>query len=194
MHCGRSLFITTLVVLTVLIAPRAGGQAKCPAGSVAVVQIRTIYASIDRYAVKDTLLNTLIETYRVDVARLNGVIDSTTRSYQEKTNGISASARQFELHKLDGQVALIQQRKVVLQQELGRQRDFLMQPIEIGVQKMLDSVLTQLKCAVVFDASAGRGIASVNRGADVTQRVIDRIRTTGDTAIFGPHPLVTGRP
>ena len=121
-------------------------------------------------------------------------IDSTTRSYQDKTNGISASARQFEPRKLDGQVAQRQQRKEVLQQQLSRQRDFLMQPIERGVQSVLDSIRRELRCAVVVDASAARGIASVNRGADITQRVIDRIRATGDTAIFGPRPVVTGRP
>jgi Skp family chaperone for outer membrane proteins len=188
------LFVTVPTAFSLLIAPGASGQARCPDGPVAIVQLRTIYASIDRYAAKDTVLSTLIDTYKTAVMRLNGEIDSTTRSYQDKTNGISASARQFELHKLDGQVAQIQQRKVVLQQELSRQRDFLMQPIEIGVQSVLDSVRRELKCAAVFDASSARGIASVNRGTDITQRVIDRIKTTGDTAIFGPHPVVTGRP
>ncbi len=188
------LFVTVPTALSLLVTPPASGQARCPAGPVAIVQLRTIYGSIDRYGEKDAQLGSLIETYKTDVARLNGVIDSTTRSYQEKTSGISASARQFELHKLDGQIAQIQQRKTVLQQQLGRQRDFLMQPIELGVQSVLDSIRRELKCAIVFDASSASGIASVNRAADITQRIIDRIKTTGDTAIFGPHPVVTGRP
>jgi Skp family chaperone for outer membrane proteins len=186
--------LALLLAPSLLISTGASGQAQCPVGKIAVVQVRAIYGSIDRYAEKDSTLNTAVEAYKIDVARLNGVIDSTSRSYQEKTIGISASARQLELRKLDGQIAQIQQRKVVLQQQLSKQRDVLLQPIEIGVQSVLDSIRTELKCAAVFDASAGGGIASVNRSLDVTQRVIDRIKTTGDTAIFGPHPVVTSRP
>ena len=194
MPSRRALVVTLSAAISLLMAPLAASHAQCPTGQVAVIQLPKIYASIERYGSKDTVLSSLIETYRTNVALLNGAIDSTTRSYQEKTNGISASARQFELHKLDGQVAQIQQRKAVLQEALARQRDFLLQPIELGVQAVLDSVRRELRCAVVWDASSARGIVSVNRGADLTQRVIDRIRTTGDTTIFGPHPTVTGRP
>ncbi len=189
-----TLLLAALIGSPFLLRHGASGQSVCAAGKVALVQTRTIFASIPRYAEQDSVLTIAINMYKVDVSRLQGVMDSVARAYQEKSALLPAAARQVELKKLDDQNAQIQQRIQELQQQLRQQRERILQPIEIGVQSVIDSIRTELKCAIIFDVSSGAGIASVNRSLDLTQRVIDRITTTGDTALFGPHSRITRRP
>lgn len=189
-----ALLLTALLGPPLLVPDGASGQEVCAAGKVALVQTRTIFASIDRYAEQDSALIITVNAYKVDVSRLQGVVDSVARAYQEKSALLPASARYFERKKLDDQNAQIQRRIQELQQQVAQQRARLFQPIEIGVQRVIDSIRTELKCAVIFDVSSGAGIASVNKSLDLTQRVIDRIKTTGDTALFGPHTPTARRP
>ena len=189
----------TLRLIILLAAPalqphRAAGQAACPTGRVAVVQTSVIFASIDSFAVKDTALTGLVNAYKVEVSLLQAVMDSVSLAYQEKSALLPAAAREVERQKLDDQNAQVQQRIRVLQQQAAQQRARLLQPIETGVQRVIDSIRTELKCAIIFDISAGTGITSMNKSLDLTQRVIDRIKATGDTTLFGPHPPPSHRP
>lgn len=186
----RDASIVALLLGPGLLLPgRAPAQATCPPGGIGLVQSRAIFATIDRYADRNASLQVYVNTYKVDVTRLQGVMDSAARAYQAKSALLTASARAVEVAKLDQQNAQIQQRIRTLQQQVARERDRLLQPIEAGVQAVLDSVRTELKCAMIFDASTGTGIASASRTLDLTQRIIDRIdriRASGDTALFGP--------
>jgi hypothetical protein len=188
--------LVALVALLWITPTRASGQNQnpCLKGGVAVYQSRTVFAAFDSFTVKDTALATIVNQYKVDVARLNGVMDSAGRAYQEKAALLSAAARQVELKKLDAQNAVIQQRIRNLQPQVMRQREKLFQPILDGLQRMLDSVRSDLKCAVIIDASSGARIMSMNKSLDITQRIIDRIHATGDTTLFGPHPKLKGGP
>ena len=181
-----ALFGAGLLGPLLLVPLAASGQAACAAGRVAVVQTEAIFASIGRYAEKDTVLNVIVSAYRVNVSQLQGVVDSVTQAFQEKSVLLSARARQVERGKLDAQDAQIRRRILELRQQVAQQRERLLQPIEIGVQRVIDSIRTELKCGVIFDVNSATRIASVNKSLDLTQRVIDRIRATGDTAIFGP--------
>lgn len=171
----------------------AQGAGLCATSRVAVVQRNAILGSVPRYAEKDTALGVFVANYRVELSRLQGVMDSVARAYRDKAALLGATARQLELGKLNEQNAQVQQRIESLQAQLARERDNLLQPIEAGVQAVLDSVQREQRCAVVFDVNAGGGIATVAKSIDLTQRVIDRIKATGDTAIFGP-PLKLQRP
>ena len=178
--------IAALLGAPILIAPSASAQqSPCAVGAVAVVQTRTIFAGLTRYLEQDTALSVIVDGFKVDVSRWQGVIDSATRAYQEKSALLSPPARQVELRKLDDQNAQVRQRIEALQHRVVQERDRLMQPIENGVQAMIDSVRAQLRCTVVFDVSTATGVASTSKQLDITQRVIDRIRATGDTAVFG---------
>lgn len=181
-----------------LLPGRSPAQTTCPAGGVALVQTRAIFATIDRYADHTASLQVFVNSYKVDVTRLQGVMDSAARAYQAKSALLPPSTRAVEVAKLDDQNAQIQQRIRGLQQQVVRERDRLLQPIEAGVQAVLDSIRTELRCAMIFDASAGTGIASANKALDLTQLVIariDRNRTRGDTALFGPPRVaLPGRP
>ena len=186
--------LAMLLALPLVVPHGAAAQAVCTTGKIAVVQTHAIFASIDRYTERDTAMTVYQNIYNVGVSRLQSIMDSVVRAYREKSALLPASARVFEVKKLDDQNTLTQQRVRDLQQELAQKRERLLQPIEMGVQAVLDSIRTELRCAMIFDVSSALGIASVNKSLDLTQRVIDRIKTTGDTALFGPHAVVTARP
>lgn len=180
------LRLVTLVA-PVLLVPRAasGQQAMCTTSKVAVYQSRAVLASIPRYAENDTALNVFVNAYRVELSKLQGVLDSVARAYRDKSAVLTAAARQLELKKVNDHNAQVQSRVQALQQQLARERDKLLLPIETALQAVVDSVRADQKCSAIFDANAGPMIASINKSIDLTQRVIDRIRATGDTAIFG---------
>jgi Skp family chaperone for outer membrane proteins len=190
----NAVLLLAFTTTQLIVPPALSAQNQCVVGKVAVVQVSAVLASIDRYTEKNDAMTVIFNSYRVDLSRLDGIIDSAARAYREKSALLSAAARQAELNKLDGQQAVIRQRIAALQQHVTQQRAGLLQPIENGVQAVIDSVRVDLKCMIIFDASAQAGIASVNKSLDLTQRVIDRIRATGDTAIFGPPRIVTERP
>jgi Outer membrane protein (OmpH-like) len=183
-----SLPLALLLGPLLLLSRGANGQAVCTTGKIALVRTRAILASVERYGAQQDALTLVVNSYRVDVSQLQGVMDSVTRAYQEKSALLSAGARQVEVGKLDAQSAQVQQRIQLLQSQVARQRERLLQPTEIGVQAVIDSIRVELKCAIILDVSSGSGIASVNKTLDVTQRVIDRLKTNSDTALFGPLP------
>lgn len=183
-----SLPLALLLGPLLLLSRGATGQAVCTTGKIALVRTRAILASVERYGAQQDALTLVVNSYRVDVSQLQGVLDSVARAYQEKSALLSAAARRVELNKLDAQNAQVQQRIQLLQSQVAQQRERLLQPTEIGVQAVIDSIRVELKCAVIFDVSSGSGIASVNKTLDLTQRVIDRLKTNSDTAHFGPLP------
>jgi Skp family chaperone for outer membrane proteins len=189
------MFMRAAVVLAAIIggaAPSLAAQGTCPGGQVAVVQVQLILGGIPRYAQKDSDLTVVASDYRTQLARQEAILDSATNAYQTKAAVLGASARAIELAKLRGQDSSVRAQSQRMQDQLGHERQLRLQPIELGVQTVLDSVRADLHCALVFDAGSSQGIASLNRSIDLTQMVLDRINAHGDTALFGPHPALPG--
>ena len=170
----------------------ASAQQQCSAGGVAVIQGPVILASIPRYVARDSEVTMNVEAYKVQIAGQQATLDSLANAYRSKSSLLTASASRIEYQKLKDQGAQIQKRVSDMEKQLGATRQRLLQPIENGVQAVIDSIRRERKCVMFFDVSSAAGIASLNRSIDVTQAVIDRIRATGDTAIFGPRPKVAG--
>jgi hypothetical protein len=173
-------------------APSLAAQGTCPGGQVAVVQVQLILGGIPRYAQKDSDLTVVASDYRTQLAKQEAVLDSATDAYQAKAAGLGGSARGIELAKLRGQDSAVKAQSQRLQDQLAHERQLRLQPIELGVQAELDSVRSDLHCAMVFDAGSTPGLASLNRKIDLTQLVLDRINAHGDTALFGPHSALPG--
>ena len=178
-----------LLLMPCLAWGSAHAQARCPAGGIGFVRAPAVFSQLTRYAARDSELTVFVDMYRTELSRQQAVLDSAVNAYQDKSVLLTATGVTGELAKLRDQKAQVQARIDDAQQVLAAQRQRLLQPIEMGVQAEIDTVRTELGCALILDVGAGSGIVSVNKGLDLTQRVVDRIRTRGDTAVFGP-PLV----
>ncbi|HEY3933639.1 MAG TPA: OmpH family outer membrane protein [Gemmatimonadales bacterium] len=193
MNCHRKIMVGAIgcTLFTIGAHPLAA-QGLCAAGQVGVVQVQLILATIPRYAQKDSELTIIASNFRTELAREEAVLDSATTAYQAKAAVMGAAAKAVEIGKLDAQRAAVEAQSRTLQDQLGNDRQVRLQPIEMGVQAVVDSIRSDLHCAMIFDAGSSHGIASVNRNIDLTQRVLDRINAHGDTAIFGPHQVQPG--
>jgi Skp family chaperone for outer membrane proteins len=179
-------------MLAIALGPLSvAAQQQCPPGGIAVIQGPVILASIPRYVARDSEVTMNVEAYKVQIASQQAMLDSLANAYRGKSSLLTASASRIEYQKLKDQGAQIQKRVSDMEKQLGDTRQHLLQPIENGVQMVIDSIRRERKCVMLFDVSSAAAIASLNRSIDVTQVVIDRIRATGDTSIFGPPPKPT---
>ena len=169
-----------------LLAPatvRAQGS-PCATSKVAIVQGAYILNSMPKYVQAESLLVKDQDAYKLDIAKLQGALDSASAAYQDKATLLSATAKAAEQKKLQDQYTQLQQHTAELEQKFAARRQELVKPIEDRVQEIIDGMRAEFGCAIIFDANAqGSSIASVDKSVDLTQRVIDRLKAAGDAPV-----------
>jgi Skp family chaperone for outer membrane proteins len=198
------LMLTAAALLLTPAMVRAQGS-PCATGKVAIVQGLAILNSMPKYLQAESLLVKDQDAYKLEIAKLQGALDSASASFQDKATLLSATAKGAEQKKLQDQYAQLQQHTAELEQKFAARRQELVAPIEQRVQDMIDGMRAEYGCAVIFDANAqGSSIASVDKSIDLTQRVIDRLKAAGDgpagtpvkppTGIKPPAPVAPKKP
>lgn len=190
----RDVLTMTAASAALLLMPataRAQGS-PCATSKVAIVQGAAILNSMPKYIQAESLLVKDQDAYKLEIAKLQGALDSASTAFQDKATLLSATAKGAEQKKLQAQYQLLQQHTAELEQKFAARRQELVQPIEQRVQAVIDGMRAEYSCAIIFDANAqGGNIASVDKSIDLTQRVIDRLKAAGD----GPAaPTTTKKP
>ena len=190
----RDVLMMTAAAAALLLAPgiaHAQGS-PCALGKVAIVQGAKILNSMPKYIQAESLLVKDQDAYKVEIAKLQGALDSAGAQFQDKSALLSATAKAAETKKLQDTYLQLQQHTAELEQKFAQQRAELTGPIEQRVQDVIDGMRAEYGCAIIFDANAqGGNIASVDKSIDLTQRVIDRLKAAGDTP---PAPPTTKVP
>jgi outer membrane protein len=179
----RTTMLVTIVTAA-LLSPQhadAQGTSPCLKSGFAFVSSQAILSSIPAYLQADTLVQKDYAAYQLEMAKLQGNLDSASRAYQDKSTLLSSAQKAAEIKKLEAQRDQIQAHGTDLQGKMQTRQAELITPITNRVQEVLDGMRAELNCSVIFDVSPGTGgsyVASADKSLDLTQRMIDRLKAS----------------
>ena len=154
-------------------AAQQGGGSK-----VAYVNTQAILKSTPGYAQAESTFTKEVETYRVEVQKLQATLDSSASDFEQKSVMLSPTQREARRKELTGQQQKLEQRTQELQQRAtGRERE-LLDPIQSKVNSVIEGLRASGNYAVIFDVgSPNSGIVTADKSLDLTQKVIQQLKS-----------------
>ncbi len=188
------------VACAALLVPAGGMHAQagspCANGNkVALVNSARVMSSIPAYLQAESLFTREVEGYKADITKQRGALDSASNAYAENSTLLNTAAKNAAMKKLQEQNDALQKHMADLQTKADQRQGELVQPIQARVQEVLDGVRAALGCSVVFDVgpNAQTGIASADKTLDITDRVIELLRSSAPApAKPGDKPAAPG--
>lgn len=157
-------------------APAAAQQGG--GNKVAYVNTQAILKSTPGYAAAESTFTREIETYRVEVQKLQASLDSAASDFEQKSVMLSPTQREAKRKELTGQQQKLEQRTQELQQKAATRERELLEPIQTKVNSVIEGVRAAGNYAVIFDVSApNSGIVTADKSLDLTQRVIQQLKS-----------------
>jgi outer membrane protein len=153
-------------------AQQAGG------GRVAYVNTQAILKQTPGYAAAESTFTREVETYRLEVQKLQATLDSAASDFDQKSVMLSPTQREARRKELTGQQQKLEQRTQELQQKAATRERELLEPIQTKVNSVIEGVRAAGNYSVIFDVSApNSGIVTADKSLDLTQRVIQQLKS-----------------
>ena len=168
---------TWIASFTLLGAGTAAAQQGGGKG-VAYVNTQAILKSTPGYAQAESTFTKEVETYRVEVQKLQATLDSAASDFEQKSVMLSPTQRDAKRKELTGQQQKLEQRTQELQQKAASRERELLDPIQTKVNSVIEGVRAAGNYAVIFDVSApNSGIVTADKALDLTQSVIQQLKS-----------------
>jgi len=176
---GRILSILSLAALVTGLVTRPA-SAQQTAGKIAFINSRLVLAAAPGYAKAESLYAGEVAGYRLEVQKMQGVLDSSVQAFQQSSVVLSPSARTAKQKELEAQQQQLEQRMQQLQEKaVQRERD-LLEPIQQRVTSIVEGVRAAGGYSIIFDVGVqNSGIVAADRSLDLTQKVIDQLKAGG---------------
>lgn len=179
----RSLLFLALVTGTTGIATAQSG-AGC---KVAYVAAEAVLKQTPGYAAAESIWTKEVEGYRAEVGKLQDSLTAAAAKFEESSAMLSPTNRDAGRKRLEGQQAALEQRQQELQQRAIARRQELLAPIEQRVTAIIEGIRAEGNITMVFDVSTqGSNILTADKACDLTQRVVDRLKSSNGAAPSAP--------
>jgi outer membrane protein len=148
------------------------------AGSkVAYVNTQAVLKQTPGYVKAESTFTKELETYRVEVQKLQATLDSAASDFDQQSVMLSPTQRAAKRKDLQGQQQKLEQRTQELQQRAATRERELLDPIQSKVNSVIEGVRAAGNYAIIFDVSApNNGIVTADKSIDLTQRVIQQLK------------------
>jgi outer membrane protein len=144
---------------------------------VAYVNTQTILKQTPGYVKAESTFTKELETYRVEVQKLQASLDSAASDFDQQSVMLSPTQRAAKRKDLQGQQQKLEQRTQELQQRAATRERELLDPIQSKVNSVIEGVRAAGGYAMIFDVSApNNGIVTADKSIDLTQRVIQQLK------------------
>ncbi len=165
-----------IIALFVVAAPVAAQQGG--AGKVAYVNTQAILKQTPGYAAAESTFTKELETYRIEVQKLQAGLDSAASDFEQQSVMLSPTQRGAKRKDLEAQQKKLEQRTQELQQRAqGRERE-LLDPIQTKVNSVIEGIRAAGNYAMIFDVSApNSGIVTADKSLDLTTKVLQQLKT-----------------
>lgn len=170
----RPIFLALAGLLVAATSPAAAQQA--PA-RIAFVNVNAIMAEAPGLAEARTTFEAEVQQAQPELERLAAEFDSLTAQFQRQQATLTEAARTQRTTDLQTRYTTLQQRQAALQQR----EQALLAPITRRVEETIEAVRREGGFAVIFDAQQS-GIVAADPTLDLTNRVLDRLKTAPATA------------
>jgi outer membrane protein len=144
---------------------------------VAYVNTQAILKQTPGYVKAESTFTKELETYRVEVQKLQASLDSAASDFDQQSVMLSPTQRAAKRKDLQGQQQKLEQRTQELQQRAATRERELLDPIQSKVNSVIEGVRAAGNYAMIFDVSApNNGIVTADKSIDLTQRVIQQLK------------------
>lgn len=118
--------------------------------------------------------------FESELEGMRNSLDSMIRAFDQQSVVLTPSARTDKQAELQQYQQRLAERAQALQTRSEERERELLAPLEERVQTVIEGLRAERNISVIFDvASEGNPIVSADRGLDLTQLVIDRLKTQG---------------
>jgi outer membrane protein len=118
--------------------------------------------------------------YRAELQQMAEGIQNLITQFDQQQLTLSAEAKQNREEEIRQRQQAYQSRVEELDQQASQRRQELLEPIMNEINGVIEAIRAEGNYAMIFDVAAGAIIAA-DPAMDLTQQVIDRLRTsTGD--------------
>ena len=144
---------------------------------VAYVNTQAILKQTPGYVKAESTFTKELETYRVEVQKLQASLDSAASDFDQQSVMLSPTQRAAKRKDLQGQQQKLEQRTQELQQRAATRERELLDPIQSKVNSVIEGVRAAGNYAIIFDVSApNNGIVTADKSMDLTQKVIQQLK------------------
>jgi outer membrane protein len=144
---------------------------------VAYVNTQAILKQTPGYVKAESTFTKELETYRVEVQKLQASLDSAASDFDQQSVMLSPTQRGAKRKDLQGQQQKLEQRTQELQQRAATRERELLDPIQSKVNSVIEGIRAAGNYAIIFDVSApNNGIVTADKSIDLTQRVIQQLK------------------
>ncbi|MEO7136957.1 MAG: OmpH family outer membrane protein [Gemmatimonadales bacterium] len=173
--------LAVVVAWVALIAVSAAGPESVAAqqggSKIAYVNTQAVLKQTPGYVKAESTFTKELETYRVEVQKLQATLDSAASDFDQQSVMLSPTQRAAKRQDLQGQQQKLEKRTQELQQRAATRERELLDPIQSKVNSVIEGVRAAGNYAIIFDVSApNNGIVTADKSIDLTQRVIQQLK------------------
>lgn len=168
----RTFFLAAAGVLAVTVTP-VGANAQ----RIGFVNVEQIMAGAPGLAEARTTFQGEVQAIQPELERMAAELDSLQQQYQRQQATLAAAARTQRETELQTKYNALQQRQLTLQ---TREQE-LLAPITRRIEEVIEQIRREGSFSIIF-SSTESGIIAADETLDLTNRVLDRLRTGPATA------------
>lgn len=161
-----------------LLVSAAGAEAQ--QGQIVFINSQQIVASAPGAREAQTTLESEMATMRTEVQQMEATLDSMMTVYDQRQVMLSPEAKRQMQDDIRTRQREFQQRAMQLDQQASQRQAQLLQPIMARIQEVIDALRAERGYALVLDAAEG-GIVSADPSLDITQEILNRLRSTASS-------------
>src|SRR5687767_2410029 len=169
------------VWVSLIAAPLVGPElvsAQQGASKIAYVNTQTILKQTPGYVKAESTFTKELEGYRVEVQKLQATLDSSASDFEQQSVMLSPTQRTAKRKELETQQQTLEKRTQELQQRAATRERELLDPIQTKVNSVIEGLRASGNYAIIFDVGApNSGIVTADKSLDLTQRVIQQLRS-----------------
>ena len=172
-----AVVVAGISLIAVSVAGPPSLEAQQGASKIAYVNTQAILKQTPGYVKAESTFTKELETYRVEVQKLQASLDSAASDFDQQSVMLSPTQRAAKRKDLQGQQQKLEQRTQELQQRAATRERELLDPIQSKVNSVIEGVRAAGNYAMIFDVSApNNGIVTADKSIDLTQRVIQQLK------------------
>lgn len=166
-------FVAVLAAATA--AAAAPAQAQAGGLKVGFVNSQRILAETPGLQSAQATLQRELPGFRAGVDSLEQRFNAAQQAFQQQQGSLTAQAREQRQNELAQQYQALQQRAQQAQERAAQRQEQLVGPVMQQINQAIEAVRREGGYTMVIDSSTG-GILAVDPAADLTERVLARVR------------------
>jgi outer membrane protein len=118
-----------------------------------------------------------MERYRLELERLEADLETLQDNFERQQGTLSASVRQERQQEITQRFMSYQARRAELEESAQVRQEELVGPIMRRISEVIDVIRAEGNWAMIFDVAGGPVIVAADPALDLTNQVIQRLRT-----------------